>query len=103
MMRLDPLSCGTKGLIIFITKHFQTYKIWYVACPLFLLVKMKFVKNACLVKIQRKHFLAVIVELRAFYIGFIMMCVVPCNLPLLVVLYYVIFINDFSRNVGSIS
>jgi hypothetical protein len=51
MMHLAPASCGTEDLDIFITKHFQNCRIWYVACPLFLLVKMKFVKDACLVKI----------------------------------------------------
>jgi hypothetical protein len=42
-----PASCGTEYLDIFITKLFQIYKTWYVACPLFLLVKMKFVRDAC--------------------------------------------------------
>jgi hypothetical protein len=47
MMRLAPAGCGTEDLDIFITKHFQIYRTWYVACLVFVLVKVKFVKDAC--------------------------------------------------------
>jgi hypothetical protein len=65
MMQLAPTSCGTEYLDIFITNLFRIYRTWYVACPLFLLVKIKVVRDEFQVKILRKHFLVVTTELRA--------------------------------------
>jgi transposase InsO family protein len=33
MVRLATMSCGTEELGIFITKLFHIYRTWYVACP----------------------------------------------------------------------
>ena len=98
MMRLAPASCGTEGLDIFITKNFQICRIWYVACPLFLLVQMKFVKDACFGKNIKKAFPSG--DSRAQGILDLVhsdVCGPMSPASLSGCLYYVIFIDDCSR------
>jgi hypothetical protein len=89
------VSCGTKYLDIFITKLFQIYRTWYVACPL---SKNEICKGCMLGKNIKKAFprsdnkaQGILDLVHSDVCG-------PRSSPSLSgFLYYVIFIDDYSR------